>query len=241
MKDWHIDTFGEIYPIIYAHRTVEAAESEALFAAEALGLSSKDSTLDVGCGGGRHMAHLQKRVGAIVGLDYSAALLCEARELMPRCDVVRADMRAIPFVETFDAITNFFTSFGYFGDTENSVVVQQLATALRSRGRFFVDYFHPAYARYALQAESTRTVSGLNLQEQRWIDEEARRLNKTTKVYRENRLQGEYHESVRLYEPEEMEQLFAAHGMIIQQFYGDYDGSPLSPAKPRMIAVGIKG
>ena len=77
--------------------------------------------------------------------------------------------------------------------------------------------------------------------EQRWIDEEARRLNKTTKVYRENRLQGEYHESVRLYEPEEMEQLFAAHGMIIQQFYGDYDGSPLSPAKPRMIAVGIKG
>ena len=240
MKNWYVETFGEIYPVIYGHRTVEAAAPEARFAADVLELSPRDRVLDLGCGGGRHMAHLNGRVSLIAGLDYSSALLDEARRLMPQCDVVRADMRAMPFAGAFDAVVNFFTSFGYFTDEENAGVAGQIAAALRPGGRFFVDYFLAGHARANLQAESIRRINGLTIEETRWIDEVNQRLKKTTKVYEEGALSGEYHESVRLYEPEDFQRLFETQGLAVRHFYGDYDGAPLAPGKPRMIAVGSK-
>ncbi len=241
--EWYAHSFDALYPIIYAHRSVEAAAREASFAARELGLTPEDRVLDLGCGAGRHMVHLQGRAASLTGLDYSRALLNEAqRHLTYPASLVRADMRALPFAEhTFDAVVNFFTSFGYFeDDSENLGVVRGIASVLSPGGRFFVDYFNAEYAVRMLERRSTRVTGGYELRERRWVDERAQRLNKVTEVYAGQTHQDTYYESLRLYSPRAFTELFNQAGLEITRFHGDYGGGPMEPDRDRMIAIGRK-
>jgi SAM-dependent methyltransferase len=254
-RDWYAHTFDALYPLIYEHRTVEAAESEARFAAEVLKLSPGARVLDLACGAGRHMVHLARMGCRVAGLDYSGQLLQAARETLGgRGALVRADMRAIPFIETFDAVVNFFTSFGYFAERrENEQTVRECARALLPHGGFFIDYVNKRHVIEHIEPESKRRVAAapdsvlgkpqsgsdeLEIDEQRWIDAESQRVNKAVTISQEGRRIHEVFESVQLYEPGEFTAMLERGGLEVEQLYGDYTGAPLNDALPRMIAVG---
>ena len=239
--DWYAQAFGALYPVVYTHRTVEAAEPEALFAARHLGLGADDLVLDLCCGNGRHMVHLAHTAGAIVGLDYSPDLLriAAAHHAGP---LLRADMRRIPFVDAFDVIVNFFTSFGYFQmREENLAVVQGVARALRPGGRFFIDYLNPAYVKRTLVPESLRENGAYTIRERRWIDDAKQRVNKATTVLKDGTKIAEMGESVRLYALHELQTLLSEGGLHIDEMFGDYTGVPVDDAQPRVIVVGRRG
>lgn len=242
-SSWFEDAFGEYYPIVYAHRTVEAAEPEARFAAEGVNLSPPDRLLDLCCGNGRHLVHLARIAGHVVGLDYSLPMLGQARSLLgSNVPLVRADMRAIPFVNAFDVITNFFTSFGYFLQHEdNARVAAGMARALRSGGRFFLDYANASRVRETLEPSTLRRSGPFQILERRWIDDERRRVNKTTAIMKDGEVLHESEESVYLYTEEEMARLLDEVGLSVDAVYGDYTGVPLDSTQPRMLFVGRKG
>lgn len=239
-SEWYAEAFGPLYPAVYAHRTVEAAGPEAAFAAKCLGLHSGDRVLDLACGKGRHMVHLLAHTPNVVGLDYSADLLKIARgRVVPGARLVRADMRAIPFSCCFDAVTSFFTSFGYFdSDAENEAVLHALGGLLRSGGRVYIDHANKAHLEMTLVAESTRTAGPYTITERRQIL--GNRVNKATVVTEHGEPAVEWWESVRLYEPEEFKVLLDAADIVVDAFYGDFTGAPLEPESPRMILVGHK-
>jgi len=240
-RAWFEDAFGELYSLIYAHRTVEAAAPEAAFAAHVLNLTSADSVLDLCCGGGRHLFHLGRIAGMTVGLDYSRALLSQGRALLGQsARLVRADMRAIPFANGFDCVTNFFTSFGYFADdADNAAVAAGIRVALRPGGRFFVDHANAKRVRATLEVESVRTHGEYEIREFRWIDEARRRVEKRMKVMRGDSLVRTFHESVRLYEPAELQGLFSRHGLYVTEIYGDWTGEDFGEHSPRMLLRGV--
>lgn len=240
--EWYEHAFGDLYNVIYAHRTVEAAKPEAMFAARALDLKPTSRLLDLCCGSGRHLVHLASVTPRVVGLDYSLELLDQARRLLDgRARVVRADMRKIPFRGAFDAVTNFFTSFGYFiDDEENLAVAKELESALVSGGCFFIDYVNAVRLQSTLQAETDRCVGDCHIRERRWIDEAARRVNKLTRLERNGRTIREFSESVRLYTAAELRALLDAAGLQIDTLYGSYEGDPFHLDSPRMIVVGSK-
>ncbi|MBI1321511.1 MAG: methyltransferase domain-containing protein [Candidatus Hydrogenedens sp.] len=238
--DWYASAFDTLYPILYAHRSVESARQEAAFAIEQLRLDERGVVLDLCCGGGRHLLHLAESCHELIGLDYSADLLSIAREHLPgRVQLVRGDMRALPFVGAFDAVANFFTSFGYFQDeSENRAVLESLARALKPGGRFFMDYLNPDHLKNSLVPESEREHEGLCIREKRWIDSERLRVNKTTRVYEGDTLRSTASESVRLYSLDEMRSLTADAGLLVEGVYGDYSAVAFGPEHPRMILVG---
>ena len=240
--NWYEESFGDLYTVIYAHRSVEAAAPEAAFAARVLKLEPGDRVLDLCCGSGRHLVHLAQIVGHPVGLDYSPAMLQEGRQVLKtHACIVRADMRAIPFCEAFDAVTNFFTSFGYFqDDSENMRVINETSRVLKPGGRFFIDYVNPAHVRDTLDSQSNRTIDGYNVSECRWIDESAKRINKMTRVSRGEETVRNFGESVRLYEEPELRALLDGAGLVCEQAFGDYTGAPLARNTPRMILTGSK-
>lgn len=241
MSGWHEYGFGSLYPIVYAHRDVASAKAEANFAAECLGLKPSDRLLDVGCGTGRHLVHLAPLAGCAIGLDFSETLLARAYDAMREAAWVRADMRHLPFGETFDAVTSFFTSLGYFArEEENERAIAELARVLRPGGRFFVDYLNAPYVERTLIPESFREQDGFGIHERRWIDPEARRVNKTVRVTRGAETVGEWMESVRMYTGSEFRALFARNALAIIRVFGDFDGSPLTDERPRMILTGHK-
>ena len=241
-RAWYAAAFGRLYPRIYAHRTIAAAAPEAAFAAAELGLSQQDRVLDLCCGTGRHLVHLRGCAGCVTGLDFSAALLGLARAALGNgTALVRGDMRALPFGCCFDAVTNFFTSFGYFArDTENAAVLGEVARVLRPGGRFFMDYLNPAQVRAGLVPESRREYGGLDIRERRWIDEAGQRVNKRIEVFEAGACVLDTTESVRLYALEELEDFFADAGLAIARVYGDYDGAPHGGGKPRTIIIGMR-
>lgn len=240
--DWYARAFDHLYPILYAHRTVEAARPEAEFAAAELGLGGTERVLDLCCGNGRHMSHLRNWCGALTGLDYSEELLRLAHDSVGLdCALVRADMRAIPFRGAFDAVTNFFTSFGYFFDLEDNLrVVCEVAAALKPGGRFFIDYVNRESAIAQLVPESVRTQGEYEMHDRRWVDFERNRINKHTTVLYHGLTIRDVEESVQLYSPCEFEGLLHAGGLRVEALYGDYTGAGLNSEAPRMIACGSK-
>lgn len=238
--NWFESAFDALYPVVYAHRSVEAAAHEARFAAGAVALAPGDALLDLCCGSGRHLGHLTEIAPDATGLDFSADLLRVARRAVGnRARLVRGDMRALPFEAAFDVLLNFFTSFGYFqDDAENAGAVRQAARALKPGGRFFIDYLNPALVEATLVPHSRREQDGFLIHEERWIDPVARRVNKTTLVTRDEEVVTRAAESVRLYPIGEMTALLGGHGLCVDRVMGGYDGGAYSPASPRMILVG---
>jgi SAM-dependent methyltransferase len=241
--DWYQASFDALYPIIYAHRTIEAARREAEFSIEQTKLCAADSVLDLCCGNGRHIAHLLRHTDNVVGLDLSTHLLALARASLggqPR--LVRADMRRLPFDAAFDVVMNYFTSFGYFLDEEqNLAVVRDVARALKPGGRFFLDYINHNWAQEHVEPESRRHHNGYEIREDRWIDQERLRVNKTTTIFENGREIGSLGESVKLYTLDEMTRLLANGGLRVDRAFGDYSGDECcDPSKPRMIIVGRK-
>jgi SAM-dependent methyltransferase len=241
-RDWFASTFNALYPVVYAHRTVASAGVEARFAAAQLALGPADRVLDLCCGNGRHLAHLLQYTPRAVGLDYSTDLLRLARaNCGPEVRLVRGDMRALPFAGPFDAVANFFTSFGYFeSEPENEAVVAGVARALRADGRFFIDYFNAAHLRRNLVSRSERRQAEFDVIEERWIDETARRVNKRTMLLCRGNLVSTTGESVRMYTFEELAGMLARAGLEVTQTFGNFAGAPLGDAYPRMILAGRK-
>lgn len=239
-EDWYEHSFDDFYPVLYAHRDLDAARPEAEFAARVTRVRPAERLLDLCCGAGRHMAHLQRLAGLVVGLDYSPSLLARARQVLgPEASLLRADMRAIPFDGAFDVILNFFTSFGYFPTrAENLGVVRGVARALRPGGRFFIDYMNRSAVEARLDASTERIQGEYAIHDTRWIDPRTERINKRTVVYRGGHVVKELHESVRLYSVEQFVALLAEGGLDVSGIYGDYTGQTLTADAPRMIAVG---
>lgn len=241
-EDWYKDAFGDMYQIVYAHRTIEAAEPESHFAVEQLGLKSDDRVLDLCCGNGRHMAHLLKVTSHVTGLDYSPQLLDLAKNnLGSSVHLIRADMRNIPYTSCFDIVTSFFTSFGYFfSDDENAQVVHEVARALKPCGRFFVDYLNGSQVKKSLVPDSLREYHDYQIIETRWLSDNDGRVNKSTVVMKDDTKAHESSESVRLYSQDDMVGMLGNAGLITDRVFGNYDGSALDENQPRMIIIGHK-
>ena len=99
--------------------------------------------LDCPCGHGRISNGLATRGFRVAGLDASPLFLERARAAAQALGVgveyVRGDMRDLPWRERFDAVVNWFTSFGYFTDEQNKAVLQEFHDALRPGGRLVIE------------------------------------------------------------------------------------------------------
>ncbi|MCU7725451.1 class I SAM-dependent methyltransferase [Actinoplanes sp. KI2] len=113
--------------------------------AEALaGLGPFTDGLDVCCGTGAGMHTLRPVCdGRITGVDFSAGMLARAQDAHPDATWVRADARALPFVEGFDLAVSF-GAFGHFLPRERPAVLAGIHRALRPGGLFALAVGAPA-------------------------------------------------------------------------------------------------
>jgi cyclopropane fatty-acyl-phospholipid synthase-like methyltransferase len=139
--------FDEDYLYFYEPMlTPEASDEQAGLIAHLLELGAGREVLDVPCGHGRIGVRLAALGCRVTGLDASAPFLDVARrEAKARgveVELVLGDMRALPWAERFDAVVNWFTSFGYFDDTENRAMLGEFHRTLRPGGRLLVESLH---------------------------------------------------------------------------------------------------
>jgi SAM-dependent methyltransferase len=236
---WYVEAFGAYYPVVYAHRDDESASAEVESLISLLGLSAgRHRVLDVGCGGGRHAAAFRRMGMDAFGLDLSLAMLeiaSERQTLEGR--LVMGDMRRLPFRPVFDCVVSLFTSFGYFGEEENMGSAVEMARLLRGGGRLVVDHINAAAAERRTGGDS-RTEGGVRIRQRRWVD--GKRIRKEIEVSEDDRPSARFRENVRLYTAREMRELLTSAGLCVVGIYGSLEGTDLTDASERMVAVAEK-
>jgi len=237
-EEWFERSFREDYVLVYQHRDDASADAEIANLLNRLPIARSGRVLDLCCGSGRHSRALARRGYEVVGVDLSPILLelAEEQNTFPNLRFFRYDMREIPFSDEFDIVVNLFTSFGYFSvDEENARVIHKMAQALKRGGEAVIDYLNPAYVKDNLVPRSSKEVSGLLIEEERWL--EGGFVKKRIVVNDAEQAEPRtYLEQVRLFSPEEMKRMLEEAGFGQIRMFGDYSFGPYEEqVSPRMI------
>lgn len=240
---WVTEYFGEDYLRLYQF-PCERTDPEVDFVAATL----KDRVppgglvLDLACGQGRHAIPLAERGYRIVGLDYQLHLLRKAKQAAGDAEVrfARGDMRRLPFAETFDAVVNLFTAFGYFSDEENARILFEVARVLRSGGWFVLDVANrDALIRNAQPKSWKRLPDGsLVISEWTWDVAEGRYTHWQLLLDEQGR--RSFTHSVRVYTCTELTILLRDAGFTLVERHGGFRGEALTLDAPRLILIAQK-
>ncbi|MCI4356951.1 MAG: class I SAM-dependent methyltransferase [Thermoplasmata archaeon] len=96
-----------------------ATESRRLESlARRFGRKGRTSWLDVACGTGLHLSHLQRN-HPVEGIDASPDMLRVARRRLPHVRLVRGDMRRFRLGRTFDVVSCLFSAIGHLATVED--------------------------------------------------------------------------------------------------------------------------
>ncbi len=248
---WYRMAFKEEYLTLYGHRDQDEARQAVAFLHQALRIATDHRLLDLCCGAGRHLRFFQEVAGLAVGLDLSPALLKRAggmaSTLPPR--LVQGDMRRLPFADgVFHHVVSLFTSFGYFTDEErNQGALREMSRVLqpsasgKSGGLFAMDHINREALLANLVAESERTLpGGLQVIERRTWEPIGCRIVKDVELTDIAGRTSQWQESVRVYEPDELEGLLLDAGLIPFARFGGYDGQPWTHRSGRLILLARK-
>jgi len=107
-------------------------------------LKPEGFVLDVACGTGRHTIPLSTVGYSMVGLDISRSLLKIAKQRNRTVQVIRGDMRSLPFkAGAFVTAVSMDTTFGYLSSKmEDLQSLTELHRVLRQEGALVLDVFN---------------------------------------------------------------------------------------------------
>ena len=231
------DWFEHLHDSLWL-RPDEGGEEEADCLRRMLRIRRGHRVLDAPCGAGRVAYHLAKRGVKVVGIDLRKSFIDRAKRRFQR-DGVKADLRcmdlrAIEFENEFDAVYNWFFSFGYFPDGENADVARRYSRALRPGGRLLIEQlnrerilrnFRPAEVRDGVRFRSKWDRGRERLIAQRVVDGIAEDESKS---------------SQRLYTPSQIRNLLASAGLEVEAVHGSREDEPYRRSSPRMIVLARK-
>lgn len=234
-----------LYEKLYSYRNEEEAELLASFIEDKIPKSQYPRLLDLGCGRGRHSITLAEMGYTVKGIDLSPEAISQAESTAKKRGLSNVtfqveDMRN-PLPETFDAILNLFTTFGYFlDDQENFNVLKNVDSMLNEKGLFLIDYLNATRIRKNIVSEESGSYGKLDYQIERKIEKDM--------VFKTIRFTGssindpvQYQERVKLYELEWFEDNFSEIGFELCSVYGDYKGSKFDPeTSPRLLMISKK-
>jgi SAM-dependent methyltransferase len=242
MSAWYKKSFGRAYLDLYPHRNEAEAEQDIKDLVNMVGLKKEATILDLACGAGRHLLALHRQgYPNLFGLDLSEELLEVAGEELdkagaPHIDLVHADMRHIPYTDTFDAVLSLFTSFGYFKeDDENLQVFKAIYQALHSNGVFVLDFFNADRVMAELVPVDTQELPDRTIRNCRQITDDKRRVEKTITVITKDGHEQVFHESVRLYRGVHFDRLKTGFKDI--KNFGSFKGESFSKNSERLILL----
>jgi len=246
MRPWYKDFFDEFYlrsykNIVNKKRTLK----EVNFVEKTLKLQKGARILDLCCGNGRHAIELAKRGYVVTAQDLNKDFLKlaarEAKKENVQIRFVCKDMRDIPFQNEFGAIFNIFTSFGYLESSEEDFkVIQQVAKALKTGGKFLLDIRNRDWILANFQYKDWRIVDGLIVLEERYFDSFSGKVITQVIYIEKGKIKKTTEHSARLYNLPEINEMLKKVGLEIQKVYGGLDFEEYTAKSQRMIILSLK-
>ena len=246
--EWPVAFFDDDYLRIYRPMfTAEGTSAEVDFIEGALAPPAGGTVLDLGCGYGRHATALAERGYAVTGLDFNAHYLEIAGQEAAAAGVVvkwrAGDMRTLGFEGEFDGVYSFFTSFGYYDDEENELVIEGIARALRPGGRFLIDMVnrdgilvHPDLRTWSQREDGALFMEEVSLElaaSRVWSRQQLIDPRGGPRVVKEY--------SLRVYTCAELTSMLRRHGLAVREVWGGAERGPYTTESRRLVLLSERG
>ncbi|NNC46172.1 MAG: class I SAM-dependent methyltransferase [Winogradskyella sp.] len=236
-KQWYVSWFDTpYYHILYKDRDHQEAEMFMDNLTNYLNLPEGGKLLDLACGKGRHSIYLNSLGYNVTGVDLSENSIAKAKKF--ENDKLRFEVHdmTIPYPDTFDAVFNLFTSFGYFEDDScNLKTIKAIKSELNANGFGVIDFMNVDYVLQNLVEEDIKTVDGINFHQKRNLVNGHIIKTITFKVDDEN---YQFEERVKALTLKDFEHLFEQAGVYLLDVFGDYKlGKYNHDTSERMIMI----
>ena len=220
-KQWYASWFDTpYYHILYKDRDYSEAQMFMDNLTNYLNIPEGGSILDLACGKGRHSIYLNKLGYEVTGVDLSEQSIAHAKQF--ENDTLKFDVHDMtsPYPETFDAVFNLFTSFGYFEDDIcNLKTISAIKAELNEFGFGVIDFMNVNYVFDNLVAEDTKSVEGITFNLKRRVQNGyiIKDIN-----FEVNGEQHQYEERVKALNLDDFKTLFEKAGVHLLDVFGDY-------------------
>ena len=235
-KDWFNSPY---YHKLYGHRDEKEAADFIDKLIAHLQPKKGARMLDVACGKGRHSMQLAASGYDVTGIDLSKESIAFAlQNESDHLHFYEHDMRLPFWINYFDIVFNFFTSFGYFNtQREHDNAIRTIATALKPGGIFILDFLNVEFSAHHSVAETTQTIGSSTYRISKWHDEK-HFYKKILVEDIELAKPLQYTERVSKFTLADFEKMFGKHGLQIKEVYGDYNfNSYDAKLSQRMVIV----
>lgn len=236
-KAWYASWFDTpYYHILYKDRDYAEAQSFMDNLTNYLNLPENGKILDLACGKGRHSVYLNKLGYDVTGVDLSEQSINYAKQF--ENDSLRFDVHDMtkPYPETFDAVFNLFTSFGYFeNDDCNLRTIEAIKAELNTFGFGVIDFMNANYVINNLVTEDIKTVEGITFHQKRSV--------KNGYIVKDIafEIDGEHYnfeERVKALTLDDFNRLFEKAGVYLLDVFGDYKLKKYHPeTSERLIMI----
>ncbi|MBC8110164.1 MAG: methyltransferase domain-containing protein [Verrucomicrobia bacterium] len=132
------------YHVLYSNHDEKEAFHLGANLMKFLPIVPEHKVLDIGCGRGRHAIIFSQLGMDVTGVDLSKHNIEYAKKLEnPSLHFYVHDMLYTFMPESYDVVTNLFTSIGYFDrDNDNQRAIVSGAGNLKSGGKMVIDFFN---------------------------------------------------------------------------------------------------
>jgi len=243
---WHED--GEFWnafqEFIFPPEQIEQATEQVEQLLELLNVESDATVLDIPCGVGRHAIELAKRGFEVTAVDATDPYLETARERATETAVevefLQADMREFRRAESFDAVINLYTSFGYFEDrADDERTARNFYDSLRPGGTLVMSVTSKEIIAGKFQHRTWDEEDGMYILEEHEIQDNWSWMENRWIIVSDDDLR-EFTVSHRLYSAFELTELLERIGFSETAVYGDLDGKDYDENANRLVVVARK-
>ena len=159
---WFANWFDSpYYHTLYKNRDEKEAQVFIDNLIDYLQIHKGSKLIDIACGKGRHAKYFNKKGMDVVGVDLSPNSINTAKkDENKNLQFSAHDMRENYQEDTFDVVTNLFTSFGYFeNNKDEQKAINAMANNLKKEGILIIDFMN-----------AKKVIANLVLNEQKTIN-----------------------------------------------------------------------
>lgn len=220
-SNWFTSWFNTpYYHILYKNRNDIDAQFFMRNIINFLQLPNSTHIIDLPCGKGRHSVYLNSLGYRVTGGDLSKNSINHAKKFENETLNFEVwDMRE-PYENKYNAIFNLFTSFGYFDeDSDDILVLQNMKNGLKKNGVLVLDFLNVFKVKESLVKHEIKTVDGIVFNIKREI------INGFILKHISFISDGKQHhftEKVKFLDSEKLQSYFTQVGFKITHMFGDY-------------------
>ena len=208
------------YHILYKDRDHTEAQAFMDALTYYLNLPEQGKILDLACGKGRHSIYLNSLGYHITGADLSESSIAYAKQFENENLHFKMHDMCEPFGESFDAVFNLFTSFGYFEkEDDNLKTIKAIKNDLNETGFGVIDFMNVNHVIENLVAEDTKLIDGITFHQKRSVEDGYIVKDISFEVEGKD---YNFQERVRAFTLRDFETLFEEAGCYLLDVFGDY-------------------